>query len=607
MAPKRMMKAILVKKAAAGWPDMVAEIDKQRDTPKHRARNGEEGISEAESQKPSTPYLELVGKNPPPTHNQTLEQPITEGHRTAVPRNIGEEGRCGNCGNNLLPGQQQTENSSASPRHAYDSFGPGEESSTAAARPTDDNSIDSDMLSIPDTSSSTAEVWGSQSLPRVALEATAQRLLSGFRDEHGYRKMSPARDETGSSSSGASTGASQTSSKRAGTASKMLMCRKSRSRPENTSEGEEENDEFLRPPPQKKSKMERHEGTGRPRYLACPFLKLDPVRYESCCANKMKRIRDVKQHLSRRHTPDYYCQRCLKTDFRNEESLQVHVDLGDCVLRHPRLLEGVSYAQRGRLTRKSNSNLTEEEQWFAVWDIVFPGRMRPSSAYLDSDLSMGMALFREYCYVRGPAILREQIELDPEVLVLDGRQHLEGESSVSSTGEERTRYYLETVISQGIRSLFNDWQQRRASLVSPSYDPPPQPANTQIGAPPSTFPSRDETESTGGDRRPSIDRDRRELPYCRDGMTAGIVSSSTDSSGVLDYAQDSTLTGRAEDGLPESGWEFLDQAVEDLARMDSFPAIPGLAAEGDTSQYDETGILFDERDPLQSDMGVFKW
>jgi hypothetical protein len=60
-------------------------------------------------------------------------------------------------------------------------------------------------------------------------------------------------------------------------------------------------------------------------------LKLDPLKHRSCCVKQLSRIRDVKQHLSRRHTPDRYCQRCLETNFADEQSLDRHVNLNTCL------------------------------------------------------------------------------------------------------------------------------------------------------------------------------------------------------------------------------------------------------------------------------------
>jgi hypothetical protein len=45
--------------------------------------------------------------------------------------------------------------------------------------------------------------------------------------------------------------------------------------------------------------------------LACPFWKLDPGKHRECFRMKLDRISRVKQHLNRKHAPDFYCEFCL--------------------------------------------------------------------------------------------------------------------------------------------------------------------------------------------------------------------------------------------------------------------------------------------------------
>jgi hypothetical protein len=130
----------------------------------------------------------------------------------------------------------------------------------------------------------------------------------------------------------------------------------------------------------------------------------------------------------------------------DEQSLDSHISLNTCPLKDKALLEGLSHQQRGRLARKSNSSLSEENQWFAIWEIIFPesqfpGLRRPISAYMDTGLSKEMRLFREYCSNHGPSALTGQIESDPAW------------SGSEITAEQR-RVYLDRVIAQGLNSLF---------------------------------------------------------------------------------------------------------------------------------------------------------
>ncbi|GJD02490.1 Het and ankyrin domain protein [Colletotrichum higginsianum IMI 349063] len=139
--------------------------------------------------------------------------------------------------------------------------------------------------------------------------------------------------------------------------------------------------------------------------LACPFWKLDSIKHRRCFSHDaFARIRDVKQHLKRKHTPEFYCPRC-KTTFGTALALTEHVSQKNWVCSVSETLDGISTQQSSQLSRKSKAGISEEKQWFAVWDIVFVGRPRPGSAYIDADFSEEVNSLREYCKSNaGPAI-----------------------------------------------------------------------------------------------------------------------------------------------------------------------------------------------------------
>lgn len=174
-------------------------------------------------------------------------------------------------------------------------------------------------------------------------------------------------------------------------------------------------------------------------------MKMEPINNSRWCERKLSRIRDVKQHLARQHTPKRYCQACLSTDFPDDQNLQAHIQIRKCSARNPADLGEISYEQRGELSRKSNPNADKEDQWFDIWEILFPNKQRPLSVYVDNDLSLEMRQFREYCNSRGPALLSEQLETDPALLAAE-------------VTEEQRRLYLERVIAAGVEQLFENWR-----------------------------------------------------------------------------------------------------------------------------------------------------
>ncbi|KAI4603214.1 hypothetical protein KJ359_006007 [Pestalotiopsis sp. 9143b] len=194
----------------------------------------------------------------------------------------------------------------------------------------------------------------------------------------------------------------------------------------------------------------------RPKVLACPYWKHDREKYRLCCKLSHKRIRDVKQHLHRRHTPDIYCDRCLEV-FDNAERYETHVHSRvACFRTAGSQLEGIDKVQSRALSKKSKRNLGEEDQWFAMWDILFPGVARPASAYADSELTEEMNSFQEYWTNRGRDILMDELNssdiwvLSPDQRETQGRQ----------------------ILSRGLNSIYEQWNdsRRNASIAQAATD-----------------------------------------------------------------------------------------------------------------------------------------
>lgn len=178
------------------------------------------------------------------------------------------------------------------------------------------------------------------------------------------------------------------------------------------------------------------------RQLACPYWKLDSRSHRSCFSKKLTRIRDVKQHLARRHTPKFYCERCFAT-FETEGSHEAHITRvsDDLCSRDPKQkLDGITHAQQRQLSRRSDPKLSEEQQWFSIWDVVFPTEERPRSAYLDAGLSEEIAQFREYCNLHGPGIMDEHL--------------------ASEVPEDERRVMLSRLIAAGLEHLFRGFSAR---------------------------------------------------------------------------------------------------------------------------------------------------
>ncbi|KAI7785170.1 hypothetical protein LA080_007837 [Diaporthe eres] len=115
-------------------------------------------------------------------------------------------------------------------------------------------------------------------------------------------------------------------------------------------------------------KQSTHRHVEQTRMLACPYRKLDPHRHRDCLKYTLHRIKDVKQHIHRRHR---------------------------CEIGQNPCLEGVTDEQRKKLNKTSSRNKSLELQWFNMWDILFPGKKRPRSAFSGNYIEEVVHLIRD--------------------------------------------------------------------------------------------------------------------------------------------------------------------------------------------------------------------
>jgi hypothetical protein len=141
--------------------------------------------------------------------------------------------------------------------------------------------------------------------------------------------------------------------------------------------------------------------------LACPFYKKDRYKHLNCLKKfELKRIRDVKQHLGRKHRqPQYYCPSCWEV-FDSATGRDPHVALRTCEPRDRPEFEGVSDVQKEKLSKRVDSAASEEQQWFSVWDILFDAP-RPTSAYLGNEIEEVASMLRDYWRTEGQSFVSE--------------------------------------------------------------------------------------------------------------------------------------------------------------------------------------------------------
>ncbi|KAM7211495.1 hypothetical protein V8F06_013115 [Rhypophila decipiens] len=182
------------------------------------------------------------------------------------------------------------------------------------------------------------------------------------------------------------------------------LLRPSQQAPQKRQRDDDDDHERDQPGGKRLKAQQPKEVLSRRRYLACPFWKLDPSKHWECFFRRTTTVSYVKQHLARRHTPTFYCHRCFAI-FETEPVYDHHVIAASCTREAK--LEGISQTQSKQLSKKSKGTL--ENQWFAMWDILFPTEPRPLSVYIDSDQSKDFCLMREFSQRQGVSILQDEI------------------------------------------------------------------------------------------------------------------------------------------------------------------------------------------------------
>ena len=234
------------------------------------------------------------------------------------------------------------------------------------------------------------------------------------------------------------------------------------------SQGQDSGDEDAQRQQPKKQKTSAPTDGKPTLLLACPFWKLDPQTHDRCFKCILSNPSRVKQHLLRKHSPKFYCQRCYEL-FPSQETLDQHVQVHVVTCpSHESSFPQITYQQRLRLSTKSKTNLSETDQWFTIWDILFPSHPRPSSPYIDANLSADLCQFREFAEADGP-----------EIIAADMQHSL----SMTAMPAEQITAIVRQVISRSITLLFARW----SALGRPPLQQPGDAAEPLVTALPSEY------------------------------------------------------------------------------------------------------------------------
>ncbi|CAG9981152.1 unnamed protein product [Clonostachys byssicola] len=122
---------------------------------------------------------------------------------------------------------------------------------------------------------------------------------------------------------------------------------------------------------------------------ACPFFRHDPLGNMNCLKLKLKRIRDVKQHIQRRHNNSgNYCHKCWES-FPSRKKREEHLSSDNCEPIDQSLSVkkgGISAEAQEKLKHRAQRSKSGDEQWHDVYDIVFKGQQGPDRSSLEPQL-----------------------------------------------------------------------------------------------------------------------------------------------------------------------------------------------------------------------------
>ncbi len=112
--------------------------------------------------------------------------------------------------------------------------------------------------------------------------------------------------------------------------------------------------------------------------------------------------------------------------------------------------------------------MTEDEQWYTIFGILFPGLPRPQSPYIDFELSEDLSSFQDFATSQGPAVLREFL-----------RSH--GHGVFAGNQEADLAAFCERTLASGIQAIFERYHEARRSRPPHENDlTPPEPSESLV-------------------------------------------------------------------------------------------------------------------------------
>jgi hypothetical protein len=151
--------------------------------------------------------------------------------------------------------------------------------------------------------------------------------------------------------------------------------------------------------------------------LACPFLRRNPLAHKNCLNIKIKRIRDLKQHLRRAHyPPKFYCPVCFE-EYALRDPWEQHMRSRKCQppAQKPRKNKNVvSKEAQDILSQRADRKQSDVEQYYTIWDGLFGiDTPRPQNPYLGGMVEETMNLISGFWRNKASEIIPPLLEARP--------------------------------------------------------------------------------------------------------------------------------------------------------------------------------------------------
>lgn len=152
----------------------------------------------------------------------------------------------------------------------------------------------------------------------------------------------------------------------------------------------------------------RPKNAGKEPTFACPFYRRWPTRHIECMSRKLTRIQDVKQHIYRRHSkPQFYCPTCAQV-FASPDPRDDHIRQASCspaTASSKRSSDGISAQVQDSLKNRFSRRLNPVEQWYSIWELIFPGVEPPQNAHVGSKVTEMLGMLRDFWKNEGHRII----------------------------------------------------------------------------------------------------------------------------------------------------------------------------------------------------------